>query len=109
MADGIMSGMGGLAASNPWTAGIMGAASVAQAALQPAGPSNSGGNNYASDYDGSAWSVSVGTGTQSSANNAKTEAPGVSTTGGGAGSVNGLLSNPLVLIALVAAFVLLRK
>lgn len=94
---------------DPWSAGFMALGGIAQAAMQPGGPSSASGNSFAPSFDSSAWSVSIGSSGANGATNAKTEAPGI-TSGAGAGNLlGGLLSNPLILIALVAAVVLLRK
>jgi hypothetical protein len=90
--------MAGLPAADPWSAGIMAAGSVATAALKPPGSSNSGGNNFTSDYDGSAWSVNVGSGS-AAATNAKTDSPLQ-------GAANGLMKSPLLLGLAVVALVL---
>lgn len=82
----------------------MAAGGIAQAAMQTA-PSSAGGNQY-NDYNGSAWSVSVGLGsgsTSAAATNAKTDSPVSS-------AAAGLFSNPLLLIGLAAAlYFVLRK
>lgn len=84
----------------------MAAGGIAQAAMQPGGPSSAGGNQYNNQADFSAWNLSIGAagGTASgAATNAKTDSPMAS-------SVSKLLGNPLLLVgAAVVLYLVLRK
>lgn len=75
---------------------------IAQAAMAPAGPSGANGNNQTTSYDGSGWSVNVGSGSASATGSTSTPAL--------AANVNSLLKNPVVLVGLaVAAYFFLRR
>jgi hypothetical protein len=92
--------------TDPYSAGIMAAGSIASAAMQPGGPSSAGGNQYNNQADFSAWSVAIGTGqgaVSGAATNARTDSP----TSAGIGK---LLGNPLVLVgAALVLYLVLRK
>jgi hypothetical protein len=77
---------------------------VASAASQPAGPSSAWQN---AAFDSSGWTVNVGSG---SATATATKIPTPSQAVGVAGAgVAGLLSSPLVLIAIFAIFAMKHK
>ncbi|WP_313818880.1 hypothetical protein [Cupriavidus sp.] len=87
---------GGLMASNPWTAGIMAAGSVAGQMMGTPDPSNtaiSGSGMFDQHFDGSGWVVATG---GSDARALPTVTSALQST---AGQALGLLQNPMVLIA----------
>ncbi|WP_423197147.1 hypothetical protein DFLDMN_000723 [Cupriavidus sp. H19C3] len=89
-------GIGGVAAANPWAAGIMGAASVAGQMMGGPDPSNtaiSGSGMFDQHFDGSGWVVATG---GSDARALPTVTSAVQAT---AGQALSLLQNPMVLIA----------
>jgi hypothetical protein len=85
---------------DPWSAGIMGATSVATAALDDK-TNQTLNNSYTAAFDNSGWNVNVGAGaSQSTQTDRSTSALGLSS----------LLQNPVVLIALAAvAFLYLKR
>lgn len=92
---GMSAGMG-LMASNPYTAGIMAASSVAGQMLGGPDPSNtamSGTGMFDQHFDGSGWVVATG---GSDARALPTVTSALQST---AGQALGLLQNPMVLIA----------
>jgi len=86
---------------DPWSAGIMGATSVATAALDDK-TNQTLNNSFTSAFDNSGWNVNVGAGASQSTQTDR------SSSALGLGS---LLNNPVLLIALCAAayYVLKRK
>lgn len=74
---------------DPWSAGIMGATSVASAALEDK-TNQTLNNSFSTGYDNSGWNVNVGAGSQTTQTDRSSSALGLSQ----------LLNNPMVLIGL---------
>ncbi|WP_354682649.1 hypothetical protein [Cupriavidus necator] len=107
MNSALGAGVGGLAMSNPWTAGIMAVGSVAGQMMGAPEPSNtalSGSGMFDQHFDGSGWVVATG---GSEARALPTVTSAVQAT---AGQALGLLNNPMVLIAgVVVALAFFRR
>jgi hypothetical protein len=85
--------------TDPWSAGIMAAGSVATAALTPP-PMNAQQTTGAVGFDNSGWNVNFGAGaTQSTSSDRSSTALGVS----------GLLRNPVLVLAILAGLYYLSK
>ena len=81
---------------DPWSAGIMGATSVATAALKDGQSQAHSNQNNSADF--SAWTLSIGSTGATSAAVERANVPG--------NSLSGLLGNPIVLAGLAVAAVL---
>jgi hypothetical protein len=83
--------MASIGAVDPWSAGIMGAASVAGKSLDKGSSYNAAA--FSDSFDSSGWNINIGSGAPVQANT-NSHTPTATT----AGAVKSALSNPMILI-----------